>query len=101
MKIFKVPWIYSVIVKMPIHQYTQAQIIARMISNLSSQIDLQRQRNNNLQEQINLMSAEVIKHKKCIIALLETHFETMSKLMKELKSEENSDGEEDESENEN
>ena len=101
MKIFKVPWIYSVIVKMPINQHTQPQIIVRMISNLSSQIDLQRQRNNNLQEQLNLMSAEVIKHKKCIIALLETHFETMSKLMKELKSEDNSVGEEDESENEN
>ena len=101
MKIIKVPWIYSVIVKMPINQHTQPQIIVRMICNLSSQIDLQRQRNNNLQEQINLMSAEVIKHKKCIIALLETNFETMSKLMKELKSEDNSDCEEDESENEN
>ena len=86
---------------MPIHQYTQAQIIARMISNLSSQIDLQRQRNNNLQQQLNLMSTEVIKHKKCIIALLETNFETMSKLIKELKSEDNTDEEEDESENEN
>ena len=47
------------------------------------------------------MSTEVIKHKKCIIALLETNFETMSKLIKELKSEDNTDGEEDESENEN
>ena len=86
---------------MPIHQYTQAQMIARMISNLSNQIDLQRQRNNNLQQQLNLLSAEVIKHKKCIIALLETNFETMSKLMKELKSEDNTDREDDESENEN
>ena len=98
MKIFKV---YSVIVKMPINQHIQPQIIVRMISNLSSQIDLQRQRNNNLQEQLNLMSAEVIKHKKCIIALLETNFETMLKLIKELKSEDNTEGEEDESENEN
>ena len=42
-----------------------------------------------------------IKHKKCIIALLETNFETMSKLMNELKTEDNTDGEDVESENEN
>ena len=86
---------------MPIHQYTQAQMIARMIGNLSDQLDLQRQRNCNLQQQLNLLSAEVIKHKKCIIALLETNFETMTRLMNELKPEDNTDGEDGESGNEN
>ena len=86
---------------MPIHQHTQAQMIARMFGNLSDQLDLQRQRNSNLQQQLNLLSAESIKHKKCIIALLETNFETMSKLMNELKTEDNTDGEDVESENKN
>ena len=86
---------------MPIHQYTQAQMIARMFGNLSDQLDLQQQRNSNLQEQLNLLSAELIKHKKCILALLETNFETMTRLMNELKPEDNTDGEDDESGNEN
>ena len=86
---------------MPIHQYTEAQMIARMIGNLSDQLNLQCQRNCNLQQQLNLLSAEVIKHKKCIIALLETNFETMSKLMNELKTEDNTDGEDVESGNKN
>ena len=84
---------------MRIHQYTQ--MIARMFGNLSDQLDLQHQRNSNLQQQLNLLSAEVIKHKKCIIALLETNFETMTRLMNELKPEDNADGEDDESGNEN
>ena len=86
---------------MPIHRYTQAQMIARMIGNLSDQLDLHRQRNCNLQQQLNLLPAEVFKHKKCIIALLETNFKTMSKLMNELKTEDNTDGEDVESGNEN
>ena len=63
--------------------------------------DLQRQRNSNLQEQLNLLSSELIKHKKCILALLEANFETMTRLMNELKPNENTDGEDDETENEN
>ena len=72
-----------------------------MFGNLSDQLDLQRQRNSNLQEQLNLLSTELIKHKKCILALLETNFETMTRLMNELKPEDNTDGEDDESGNEN
>ena len=68
---------------------------------MSDQLDLQRQRISNLQEQLNLLSAELIKHKKCILALLETNFETMTRLMNELKPEDNTDGEDDESGNEN
>ena len=86
---------------MQIHQYTQAKMIARMIGNLSDQLDLQRQRNCNLQQQLNLLSAEVIKHKKCILALLETNFETMTRLMNELKPVDNTDGKDYESGNEN
>ena len=86
---------------MPIHQHTQAQMIARMFGNLSDQLDLQRQHNSNLQEQLNLLSTELIKHKKCILALLEANFETMTRLMNELKPNENTDGEDDETENEN
>ena len=72
-----------------------------MFGNLSDQLDLQRQRNSNLQEQLNLLSAELIKHKKCILALLETNFETMTRLMNELKPVDNTDGKDDESGNEN
>ena len=86
---------------MPIHQQTQSQMIARMFGNLSEQLDIQRQRNSNLQEQLNLLSSELIKHKKCILALLEANFETMTRLMNELKPNENTDGEDDETENEN
>ena len=86
---------------MPIHQQTQSQMIARMFRNLSEQLDIQRQRNSNLQEQLNLLSSELIKHKKCILALLEANFETMTRLMNELKPNENTDGEDDESGNEN
>ena len=75
--------------------------IARMFGNLSDQLDLQWQCNYNLQEQLNLLSTELIKHKKCILALLETNFETMTRLMNELKPEDNTDGEDDESGNEN
>ena len=76
-------------------------MIARMFRNLSDQLDLQRQRNSNLQEQLNLLSSELIKHKKCILALLEANFETMTRLMNELNLNENTDGEDDESKNEN
>ena len=86
---------------MPIHQQTQSQMIARMFGNLSEQLDIQRQRNSNLQEQLNLLSSELIKHKKCILALLEANFETMTMLMNELKLNENTDGKDDETENEN
>ena len=86
---------------MPIHQHIQSQMIARMFGNLSEQLDIQRQRNSNLLEQKNLLSSELIKHKKCILALLESILETMTRLMNELKLNENTDGEDDETENEN
>ena len=76
-------------------------MIARMFGNLSEQLDIQRQCNSNLQEQLNLLSSELIKHKKCILALLEAILETMTRLMNELKLNENTDGEYDETENEN
>ena len=86
---------------MLIHQHIQSQMIARMFGNLSEQLDIQRQCNSNLQEQLNLLSSELIKHKKCILALLEANFETMTRLMNELKLNENTDGEDHETENEN
>ena len=76
-------------------------MIARMFGKLSEQLDIQRQCNSNLQEQLNMLSSELIKHKKCILALLEANFETMTRLMNELKPNENTDGEDDETENEN
>ena len=76
-------------------------MIARMFRNLSDELDLQRQHNSNLQEQLNLLSTELIKHKKCILALLETNFETMTRLMNELKPNNKTDGEDDASGNEN
>ena len=71
---------------------------ARMFGNISEQLDIQRQRNSNLQEQINLLSSELIKHKKCILALLEANFKTMKRLMNELKPNENTNGEYEETE---
>ena len=72
-----------------------------MFGNLSEQLDIQRQCNSNSQEQLNLLSSELIKHTKCILALLEANFETMTRLMNELKPNENTDGEDDKTENEN
>ena len=85
---------------MPIHQQTQSQMIARMFGNLSEQLDIQQQPNSNLQEQINLLSSESIKNKKCILAILEANLKTMARLMNELKPNENTDGEDEETENE-
>ena len=76
-------------------------MIARMFGNLSEQLYIQWQCNSNVQEQINLLSSELIKHKKCILALLEANFETMTRLMNELKPNENTNGEDEETENEN
>ena len=67
---------------------------------MSQKLDMQRPRNSNLQKRRNLLSRELLKHKKCLVALIEANFEVMTKLMEELKTSEDSDGDDGKAENE-
>ena len=74
-------------------------MIIGMFQNMSQQLDIQRHRNNNLQQQINILTKELIKHKRCIVGIIEANFDVMSTLMQKLKSNDYSEEERDEMQN--